>query len=123
LISINDFKPLSLSDKKNFDAHFQKYPPVHSDNLFTTMISWMDYAKYHYLFYKGNLLLMTEVGNNIQFRPPSGKFSKDVFDEVLKLAKKEGSDPPFGMIDSLAKEWFSKNYLTTNYFFYKIYIP
>ena len=48
MLSIDDFKPVTLEDKNIFDKHYKKYPPVQSDNVFTTIISWMDYSNYHY---------------------------------------------------------------------------
>ena len=58
--SIDDFKPLTLEDKTFFDEHYKKYPPLHSDNIFTTMISWKEYAHYHYAFIDENLIIMTK---------------------------------------------------------------
>lgn len=103
MISLNDFKPIKLEDKPLFDKYYKKYPPVHSDNLFTTMVSWMDYGNYHYVFLKDSIIIMTIVNNNVQFRPPLGKFNKDIIKQVLQLAKKEGSDPPLVIIDSQTK--------------------
>ena len=51
-LSIEDFKPITLEDKPMFDEHYLKFPPFHSDNLFSTMISWKDYGDYHYTFIK-----------------------------------------------------------------------
>jgi len=48
LLSLDDFKRISLEDKPVFDKHYINYPPTHSDDLFTTMISWMEYSNYHY---------------------------------------------------------------------------
>jgi len=110
LLSLDDFKLLSLEDKQLFDKHYAKHPLVHSDNLFTTMISWMEYGNYHFTFLDDNLIIYSKISNQIRFRPPSGKFKKDVFDQVLKLAKKQDSDYPFGIIDLKTKEWMSKIY-------------
>jgi hypothetical protein len=109
-LSIDDFKPIELKDKPLFDKHYSKYPPVHSDNLFTTMISWKDYGNYEYTFLEDNLIIMSKIKNQIRFRPPSGKFNKNIFDQVLQLAKKQNSTFPFGVIESKTKEWLSKNY-------------
>jgi hypothetical protein len=53
---------------------------------------------------------MTKVKNHIQFRPPSGKYNKDIAPQVLQLAKKEGYDSPIGLIDTQTKDRLSKNY-------------
>jgi len=110
LLSLDDFKPIELKDKPLFDKHYLKYPPFHSDNLFTTMISWEDYGKYEYVFLDGNLIIMSRIKNKIRFRPPSGKFDKNIFDQVIMLAKKQNSDYPFGVIDIQTKDWLLKNY-------------
>ena len=112
---MDDFKPIKLEDKHLIDKHYEKFPPAHSDNLFTTMISWMDYSNYHYTFLEDNLVIMTNVNNHIQFRPPSGKYNNDVVQQVFQLAKKEGSDPPIGLIDTQTKDWLSKNYHGLNF--------
>jgi len=93
-----------------FDKHYAKYPPTHSDNVFTTMISWMNYSNYHYTFLKENLIIFTKINNQIRFRPPSGKYNKEIFNQVFQLAKKQNTKYPFGVIDFETKNWLSKNY-------------
>jgi hypothetical protein len=110
MLSISDFKPVKLEDKELFDKHYDKYPQLHSDYLFTTIISWMDYANYHYTFLKDSLIIITRIENQLGFRPPIGKREKDVFQEVLQLAKKEQNKYPFGLIDLPTKEWLSENF-------------
>ena len=110
MLTIDDFKPVIMEDKSIFDKHYEKYPPVHSDNVFTTIISWMEYAKYRYVFLKDNLVMMTNVENDLRFQLPLGKHDKDIFQQLLKIAKKEGSDYPLEIIDIQTKNWISKNY-------------
>ena len=110
MLSLDDFKRISLDDKSVFDKHYANYPPVHSDNLFTTMISWMDYSDYHYALVDDNIVIMTQLNAEIRFRPPSGKPNIDLLRQVLTLAIKEGSDYPFGVIEAEKKEWISKNF-------------
>jgi len=103
MLSIDDFKPITFDDKPLFDKHYEKYPPVHSDNIFTTLISWKEYADYHYSYIDENLIIYSNINNQIRLRPPSGNFKKDIFDQVLSLAKKQNSDHPFGVIDEETK--------------------
>jgi len=110
MLSIDDFKKITLDDKKIFDKHYDKYPPTHSDNVFTTLISWMDYRKYKYTFHKDSIIIMSEFNNQVRFRPPIGKKKKEVFDELLEISKKQQSIIPFGFIDSETKKWLSKSY-------------
>jgi len=109
-LSLDDFKPIELKDKAVFDNHYAKYPIVHSDNLFTTLISWKDYGKYQYTFFENNLIIMSRINDQIRLRPPSGKYNKEIFDQVLKLAKKQNSSNSFGVINSQTKEFIDKNY-------------
>ena len=110
MLSIDDFKSVTLEDKKIFDKHYEKYPPIHSDNVFTTIISWMNYSNYHYTVIDNNLIIYSKINGQIRFRPPSGKRKKDVFDQVIKLAQKQDSDYPFGVIDLETKKWLEKTY-------------
>lgn len=110
MLSLDDFKPITLDDKPLFDKHYENYPPIHSDNIFTTLISWKGYSNYNFTFLDDNLIIYSNINNKIRFRPPSGKFKKDVFDQVINLAKKQDSDYPFGVIDLKTKEWMSKVY-------------
>jgi len=99
-----------LEDKKLFDDHYAKYPQIHSDNVFTTMVSWMEYSNYHYAYLDDNIVIMTKVNNEIQFRPPIGKRNPDLFKQVFNLALKEASSPPVVLVDTETKDWIAKNF-------------
>lgn len=83
---------------------------MHSDNVFTTMISWMEYSNYHYTYLEDNIVIMTKVNNLIQFRPPMGKRNLDLFNQVFRLALKEASSPPIVLIDVETKNWLSEKF-------------
>jgi hypothetical protein len=110
MISIDDFKPITLDIKTLFQKHYEKYPTEHSDNLFTTLISWNDYGKYKYFFIDDNLLLLSQIKGEIQLRYVSGKYNKDIFNQFFKLAKEQDSDYPIMLIDIKTKNWLSENY-------------
>ena len=110
MLSIEDFKPIKLEDKPIFDRYYKEYPPNHSDYVFTSLISWMQYSKYRYAEYENNLIIMSQIQGDIRLRPPIGKRDKEVFDQVLKLAKQQKTDYSFGMIDSDTKKWMEQNY-------------
>ncbi|MDH7507079.1 MAG: phosphatidylglycerol lysyltransferase domain-containing protein [Candidatus Thermoplasmatota archaeon] len=110
MFSIEDFKPITLDDKVLFQKHYEKYPTEHSDNLFTTLFSWMDYGKYRYCFIDNNLLLTSQIKDVIQFRYVSGKYNKEIFAQLFKLAKQQQSDYPIILIDSQTKNWLLKHY-------------
>ena len=110
MLEIEDFSKLTLGEKNLFDSMKKEFPPVHSDYLFTTMISWMEYANYHYYLYDDNIILYTNIDGEIRLRPPLGKRNKSVFNKVLNLAKKLDSNNPVGVIDEPTKMWISSNY-------------
>jgi len=110
MLKLEDYKPIELEDKPFFDEHYKKYLPVHSDNVFTTLISWKEYADYCYTFSDENLLIMSKINGEIQLRPPSGKKNKDIYDQVLKLAAEQDSEYPIGVIDNVSKGFMSSIY-------------
>lgn len=110
MLSLDDFKPIILDDKPIFDRHYEKYPPIHSDNIFTTLVSWKEYADYHYIYFDENLIIFSNINGQIRFRPPSGRFKKEIFDQVLNLAKQQDSDYPFGVIDEETMKNISREY-------------
>jgi len=110
MLSIDDFKLISLEDKPIFDKNYEKYPPSHSDNVFTTLISWIEYSKYKYALVEDSIIIMSNINNQIQFRPPSGEKNKNLFEQVLNLAKKQDSEFPFGVINAEIKVWLQNLY-------------
>ncbi|MFH1100718.1 MAG: phosphatidylglycerol lysyltransferase domain-containing protein [Methanobacteriota archaeon] len=107
MLSLDDFHRVSLVDKPLFDAHYARFPPVHSDNLFTTMVSWSEYVEYRFVFVHDSLIIMTRQGERVLFRPPSGKSDRSILKQVLLLAKTSGSATPMVLIDAQAKTWMS----------------
>ena len=116
MLSIDDFKKIELEDRKIFKKIYKNFPPIHSDNVFTTLISWMDYGNYRYAFYKNNLLIMSNINGVTRFRPPIGKKNIDVFLEVMALAKDQDAKYPFGMISKDDKEYLLKEYPNLNFY-------
>lgn len=110
MLSIDDFRPVNLEDKKIFDQVYKKHPPIHSDNVFTTIISWMHYSNYHFTIFENTLIIYSKIDGQIRFRPPIGKQKKEIFDQVIKLSQKQNSDYSFGVIDLETKKWLEKNY-------------
>ena len=110
MLLLKDFKRLTIEDKPIFEKFYKKYPPVHSDYIFTTLISWMDYGNYQYAILNENIILISQIEGKLRFRPPIGENKKEVFDQVLDLAREQSSDCPYGMITSDKKDWMEKNY-------------
>ena len=59
MLSLEDFKLIALEDKDIFEKFYSNYPQSHSDYLFSTMISWNDYGKYHFAEYKRFVYFVT----------------------------------------------------------------
>ncbi len=116
MLSIKDFQKITLDDKEVFKKMYEKYPPIHSDNVFTTLISWMDYGKYKYAVYEDNIILMSNIDGITRFRPPIGKKKKKVFEDVLKLAKEQNAKYPFGMITKDNRDFLKDNFPSLDFY-------
>jgi hypothetical protein len=121
MIDFSDFKSIALEDYSIFKQKYISTPPPHSDYVFTTMISWRDYVSYSYTIYKNNLLIMTQFQDNIQFRPPLGPYSSTLTKEVMKLAKREGGNKPFGMIPANIQDFIKKDFPEVEYVTHRDY--
>ncbi len=110
MLSLKDFKKIQLEDKSIFDTHYQHHPPMHSGELFTTMISWAEYVEYHYAKIQDSIIILSKDSNGTVLHAPSGTFDQDLLAQVMKLAKKE--DCIFGFIKKTEKDYLSKHYPT-----------
>jgi len=108
MLSIEDFKPVSINDKPIFDKHYNKYPPFHSDNVFTTLVSWRDYVDFRYHILENYLIIRSEIKEKIQIMPVSGDMTKTIFDQILELAI-DNSDVDI-IVDNHMKEWIDSHY-------------
>lgn len=116
MLSIDDFKKITLDDREIFEKMYEKYPPIHSDNVFSTLVSWMDYGNYKYAFYKENIIIMSNIDKVIRFRPPIGEKKLDVFKDVMRLARKQSANYPFGMITNDVKDWLKEMYPSLTFY-------
>lgn len=103
----DDFKLITLEEKELFDEHFSKYPPLHSDYVFSTMVCWHDYMAYYYTRVDNSIIIMTERNGVIRFRCPIGEANRELTEATIKLAKEEGSEPPLAVIDPEMKKWLA----------------
>ncbi|MCX6662219.1 MAG: phosphatidylglycerol lysyltransferase domain-containing protein [Euryarchaeota archaeon] len=110
MLSLEDFKTIHLEDKPIFDTHYQHYPPMHSSELFTTMISWAEYVEYQYAKIHDSIIILSKDSNGTVLHPPSGTFNKDLFTQVMRLAIKE--DSIFGFIKKTEKDLLSNHFPT-----------
>lgn len=89
MLSLGDFTKIELRDKSVFDDFYSRFPPIHSSDLFTTIISWEAYIEYRFVVLDRCLLLMSQTKNELQLRVPIGSFQAELFHQVISLAKKE----------------------------------
>jgi len=102
MLSLDDFHPIHLDDKPIFDTHYQKYPPLHSGEVFTTMISWGEFVEYRFAKINQNIIILSKDRNGIVFHPPLGNHNLDLVKQVMRLAVKE--DSVFGFIKKPEKD-------------------
>jgi hypothetical protein len=105
MISVEDYRPVTLGDKKIIEGQLSKYPMFHSENLFMTLVSWTHYVPAFYLLKDNNLLLMNLKDGKPQFRLPIGERNKELLEAVLDLAKKEGGPRPIAAVEDSGKNW------------------
>ncbi len=103
MLSLDEFKLVDLNDKDTFKRVYSKFSPPHSDYSFTTMVCWKDYMEYFYTIFDDSIIIMTKCDDKVQFRPPLGTPSLELYKQVMKLALEKGTNPPFGVICSEAK--------------------
>jgi hypothetical protein len=105
VFSFDDFKKIDVNDKPIFDKHYQQFPPTHSGELFTTMISWEEYVEYRYASIDNSIIILSKATNETIIHPPSGKFNLDLTKQVIRLAIKENMT--FGFIKKIEKNLLS----------------
>jgi hypothetical protein len=110
MLSAADFKPVTLSDRDFFRTHYQNYPQVHSDNTFTNMVCWNDYAHYRYAYVEDCIVLCSTIAGMTRYRPPIGPRNPELLAEVLRLAAKSEEEHPFVILDPETKEWMTGLY-------------
>jgi hypothetical protein len=108
VLALSDFKKVELHDKSVFDECYSRFPPSHSSDLFTTIISWEEYVEYRYVVQENCLLLMSRSEKELQFRVPIGSFRMDLLDQVIALSRKEHAS--IGFIKSTEKDLLSHRY-------------
>jgi len=110
MLSAANFNPVTLSDRDFFRKHYQSHHQVHSDNTFTNMVCWNDYAHYRYAYLEGCLVLSSTIAEMTRYRPPIGPRNPELLAEVLRLAAKSEEEHPFVILDPEAKEWMEGLY-------------
>ncbi|VVB72529.1 Uncharacterised protein [uncultured archaeon] len=114
MLGSSDFRPVSLEDRDIFARHYERYPQVHSDNTFTNMVCWNNYA--HYKFVKAGeaIILSSTIDQKTRYRPPIGPRDPELLADVLQLAAKSDDEWPFVILDPESREWIAGLYPQMN---------
>ncbi len=110
MLSTSDFKPVTLADRDFFVKHYQRFPQSHSDNTFTNMVCWNDYAHYRYAYVEDCIILCSTIAELTRFRPPIGPHNPDLLRDVLRLAAESEEEKPFVILDLKTKDWMAGLY-------------
>jgi uncharacterized protein len=110
MLTIHDFRPVSLQDRDLFKAQYERYPQVHSDNTLVNMLCWNHYANYRYAHVDGSIIISSTIDGKTTFRAPIGPRNKDLLDEVLELARASKNSIPFIIMDPDTKAWVEEIY-------------
>ncbi len=110
LLKVTDFKPVTLRDRDLFLKHYEHYPQVHSDNTFTNMVCWSNYANYKYAKIEDSIVLSATFDGKTRYRPPIGPKDPDLLADLLELAKRSDDEYPLSVFDPENKEWISELY-------------
>lgn len=110
MLSMDDFESLSLDAKDRFKRHYARYPPEHSEDMFSTMIAWMHYVEYYYAFVDDNLIILGKDGEKCGIRPPSGPRNDELLRGVVEMARGFDSPRPIVAVKEHQKEWINSLY-------------
>lgn len=109
MLSLEDFKPITLADRPFFEHHYALYPQTHSDNNFTSMICWNNFMHYRYAYVNGNVILVCTAAGVTRLHPPIGPRDPSLMREVIQLALKMGNDDkPLIIIDPDTAQWIKE---------------
>lgn len=110
MLSLDDFKPVTLEDRDFFRQLYARYPQAHSDNTFTNMVCWNHYANYSYAKVNGNVVLASTIAGKTTFRPPIGPQNPALLKDLVRLAAVAGDSEPIMLIDPATADWIQAQY-------------
>jgi len=99
LISLSDFRMVTIDSMDEIRQIYSRYPPLHSDYSLTTMLAWQHYMDYMYALKDGFILFLTRRNGRVTIRGPIGEYSDSDLKELLEFANEVGNDPPMGVLD------------------------
>lgn len=105
MLTLDDFKPVTLADQAFFEHHYALYPQTHSVNTFTDMICWEHFMQYRYAYVNGNVILACSSEGVTRFHPPIGPRDPELMCELIRLALEVSDDTPLMFIDPDTARW------------------
>ena len=110
MLSRNDFSPVTLEDRPLFVSHYQRFPPVHSDNTFTNMVCWDQYAHYRFAHVRDSIIISSTIDGRTKFRPPIGPDDPELLEALIVHCLQEGDDAPLVLVDAEARARIEQQY-------------
>ncbi|MCL2460586.1 MAG: phosphatidylglycerol lysyltransferase domain-containing protein [Euryarchaeota archaeon] len=98
-INPDDFKPITVEDRDNFQEIYKKHPITHSESSFGTLFCWKQYAQTEFLITRGNVIVRTTVDGNVTYRAPIGTADDSVLRDVMDLACATGNARPLFLFE------------------------
>lgn len=105
ILTLDDFRPVEMKDGAFFREIFAKFPQIHSENNFTTMIAWQDYSHNSYAYVGDSLLVSAIINENRVFHAPVGPRDPTLLRDLLHLSADTGGDRPFYIFDRPTHDW------------------
>lgn len=105
MLSQEDFRPVTLADRHLFEAHYARYPQVHSDNTFTNMVCWNHYAHYTYAAVGGCIILASTIDGITRFRVPIGPRDPALLKSLIRFSSDVSDNEPIVLIDPDSAAW------------------
>ena len=105
MISPDAFRLVEMEDRDIFLDIFSRFPPVHSDHNFTTLIAWKEYADYSYAYLSDTLLISSVINEQRVYHAPIGPRNPALLRDLLRLSVETGGARPFSVFDRSTHDW------------------
>lgn len=109
VLKSSDFKRVTIDDKKIFDSYLRRFPQKHSDASFITIITWDSYSPCSYAEADDHLIFRSEKNGRMTYYSPIGRYSPELLEEVLALAKEDGNKIALYFLDDTYLEYMENN--------------
>lgn len=105
MLGREDFKPVTLADRKFFEQHYSLYPQTHSSNTFTNMVCWNHFTPYRYAYVNENVIISCTNGGVTRFHAPTGPRDPELMRSLIRLALDVSDHTPLVLIDPDSAKW------------------